>query len=148
MACDASIEPYGCKEQQSVKKSFFSKVAISLFFICPCLYEHEVPYPLYDHCGYEVAITILPYSRRKGKHSKEYCQFETINKLQSVFSNHCRTNPQANQTHLSIVDSLECYSTLSSDKCGCLWFQWFIDVCQKRMGVVWKPNTAMSIALF
>ena len=31
MARGASIEPYGCKEQQSVKKSFFSKVAISLF---------------------------------------------------------------------------------------------------------------------
>ena len=33
-------------------------------------YEHMGPYELDDHCGYEVAITILLYSLKKGKHDK------------------------------------------------------------------------------
>ena len=48
------------------------------------LYEHPCPYELEAHCGYGVAITILLYSLKKGKHDKTYTQFETVRKLRSV----------------------------------------------------------------
>ena len=110
-------------------------------------YEHTGPYDLEDHCGYEVAITILLYSLKKGNHDKTYTQFETIRKLRSVYSNHCRTLPLANKSQLSMVDAKGSYSRLSTDKCGSLWFQRFMSGCQKRMGIIWKPNTALSIPL-
>jgi len=31
--------------------------------------------PLYDHCGYQVAVTMLLLSRRPGKHSTDYTQY-------------------------------------------------------------------------
>ena len=33
------------------------------------------------------------------------------------------------------------------DKCGSLWFQRFVAGCRNRMGVVWKPNLALSTPL-
>ncbi len=43
-----------------------------------------------------------------------------------------------------MVDTKGKYSRF--DKCGSLWFQRFIIVCENRMGV-WKPNLAPSISL-
>ena len=99
-------------------------------------YEHTYHYELRDHCGYEVAITVLLYSLKKGKHDKAYTQFDTIRKLRSVYSNHFRTLPQANKAHLSMVGSKGSYFRLSTDECGTLWFQRFMSSCQKRMGVI------------
>ena len=62
-------------------------------------YEHSGPYPFHDHCGYEVAINMLLYSKRKGRHDTSYTQFETIRQLRSSYSNHCRTTPDPNMTH-------------------------------------------------
>ena len=46
-----------------------------------------------------------------------------------------------------MTDAKGKYSKVTNDKCGSLWFQRFMDVCQVRMGVVWKPNTALSVSL-
>ena len=129
------------------KRQLMNSLELSAMVGLQGSYEHAGPYKGGDQCGYEVAITILLYSLKKGKHDKTYTQFETIRKLRSVYSNHCRTMPQANQSHLSMVDSKGIYSRLSKDKCGALWFQRFMTGCQKRMGIIWKPNTALSIPL-
>jgi hypothetical protein len=59
-----------------------------------CPYEAEGSLPEHDHCGYEVAIKMVLPSRQSGYHSKEYTQFNTIRKLRSAFSNHCRASAQ------------------------------------------------------
>jgi hypothetical protein len=59
-------------------------------------YEAEGPLPEFDHCGYEVAIEMVIQSRQPGRYSSEYTQFETIRKLRSAFSNHCRATAKAN----------------------------------------------------
>ena len=110
-------------------------------------FDHEGPYPPYDYCGYEVASNILLYSRNKGQHDPSYTQFETIRKLRSTFGNHVRATPSANTGHLCITDSKGKNSKVTNDKCGSLWFQRFMEGCQVRMGVVWKPNTALSVSL-
>ena len=46
-----------------------------------------------------------------------------------------------------MVDSKGSYSRLSMDECGALWFQRFMSGCQKRMGIIWKPNTVLSAPL-
>ena len=110
-------------------------------------FEHKGPYPSYDHCGYETACNMVLYSRRQGKHAKSHTQFSTIRKLRSVYSNHCRTLPRANVKHLALVDGKGNYTRFATDNCGSLWFQRFIIGCQNRMGVVWKPNLALSTEL-
>ena len=110
-------------------------------------FDHEGPYPPFDHCGYEVASNILLYSKRKGKHDSSYTQFETIRKLRSTFGNQLRSSPGANTNHLCMSDAKGKYSKVTNDKCGSLRFQRFMDGCQVRMGVVWKPNTALSVSL-
>ena len=97
-------------------------------------FEHQGPYQDWDHCGYEVASNILLYSRNTGKHDTTHTQFETIRKLRSVFSNHCRAAPQSNVTNYSMVDGKGKYTKLVNDKCGSLWFQRFMSGCQNRMG--------------
>ena len=113
----------------------------------PGSFEHKGPYPTHDHCGYEVACNMLLYSRNKGRHDPTHTQFATIRRLRSVYSNQCRAAPQANITHLSMVDTKGKYSRFATDKCGSLWFQRFIIGCENRMGVIWKPNLALSIPL-
>ena len=55
--------------------------------------------------------------------------------------------PRANQLHLSMVDSKCTYSRLAIDECGTLWFQMFMSRCQKRMEIIWKSNTGLSLPL-
>lgn len=54
----------------------------------PCILEG--PLPAFDHCGYDVAIQMLLYSKRPGKHCKTHLQLETIRKLRASFSNQVR----------------------------------------------------------
>ena len=91
-------------------------------------FEHDGPYPSVDHCGYEVASTILLYSRKKGHHDPSHTQFETIRKLKSVFGNQVRSTPGANTNHLCMTNSKGKYSKLTNEKCGSVWFP--------RMGVI------------
>ena len=46
-----------------------------------------------------------------------------------------------------MTDSKGKYSKIANDKCGSLWFQRFMVGCQARMGVIWKPNTTLSVKL-
>jgi hypothetical protein len=50
-------------------------------------YEQDGPLPPFDHCGYEVAVLLLLNSRNPGRHSKEYCQWDTIRKIRTAYAN-------------------------------------------------------------
>eukprot|EP00978_Attheya_sp_CCMP212_P043795 scaffold291974_cov51-Attheya_sp.AAC.1 len=51
----------------------------------PGPFMHASPLPDYNHCGYEVAIQMLLYSRSRGNHSTDYVQFDSIGKFRSVY---------------------------------------------------------------
>jgi hypothetical protein len=110
-------------------------------------YNHEGPLPGFDHCGYEVAIEILLYSRRQGKHSRTNLQFDTIRKLRSAYSNHVRASPQSNREAIALGDSKGNYQRFSKDPCGSFWFYRFMKGMKSRMGQDWRPNKGMTTGL-
>jgi hypothetical protein len=67
-------------------------------------YEVEGTLPLFDHCGYEVAIQMLLASRKPGKYSKQYSQWDTIRKIRTVFSNQYKASPQFNRDIVALGD--------------------------------------------
>jgi len=103
--------------------------------------------PEYDYCGYEVAISILLYSRKPGRYNPNYTQFDTIRHFRSTYSNYVRTSPQSNSASLSLGDPKGNYSRLVPDECGSLFFQRFMEGLKKRMGQDWRPNIALSTSL-
>ena len=108
------------------------------------VYEHDGAYPPHDHCGYEMAATILLHSRQPGKHHPSYTQFDTIRHDRGSFSSHVRATPKSNIQHLSLVDEKGKYERVSHDKCGSLWYYRFMAGMKSRMGGIWKPNKAFS----
>jgi len=103
--------------------------------------------PEYDYCGYEVAISILLYSRKPGKYNREYTQYDTIRQFCSTYSNYVRASPQGNSELLSLGDFNGNYSRLVPDECGSLFFKRFMEGLKKRMGQDWRPNIGLSTAL-
>jgi len=103
--------------------------------------------PDYDYCGYEVAISILLYSRKPGRHDKNYTQYDTIRHFRSTYSNYVRASPQANFQTLSMGDFNGNYSRLVPDECGSLFFKRFMEGLKKRMGQDWRPNIGLSTSL-
>lgn len=103
--------------------------------------------PSYDHAGYQVAYTMLIHSRRPGVHSKLYTQFATIRKHRSSYSNFLRCYPNQHYRNLSIGTLDGKYQNIADDPCSSLWFSKFIYGCRERMGMIWKPDKAMSLPL-
>ena len=110
-------------------------------------YVHRDRLPEFDHCGYEVAIGMLLHSRRPGRHSKSYTQFDTIRHLRSTYSNFVRASPRANGTSMSLGDFKGNYQRLVTDECGSMFFKRFVEGLKRRMGQDWRPNTALSTDL-
>ena len=111
-------------------------------------YERRKPFPPYDHCGYQVAMQVLLYSRRTGRLNANHCQFETVRRMRSVFSNFVRASPNANTLNLSLSDVNGAYSRFNTDSSGSYWFQLFMRGCANRMGSDTRKNQAMSSDLF
>jgi hypothetical protein len=107
-------------------------------------YDVDGPLPDFDHCGYEVAVDTVLYSRRPGRHVKEYTQFDTIRKLRTAYSNHCRSTAQANRESLALRDTKGKYQRLGTDPCGSFWFFRFMEGVKRRMGQDWRPNKAIT----
>ena len=111
------------------------------------LFFSRRPFPMKDHCGYKLAIATLLYSRRPGKHTKDFTQFDTIRKLRSAYGNWLRASPHTNQQHYVLNDDAGKAVRLIDDKSSSLWFQRFNAGLKYRMGVIWKPNKALSTEL-
>ena len=63
------------------------------------------PFPLHDHCGYEVALQVVLDLTGEGVYSKSYKQFNTIGRLHSAFANQARTYVKAIGRVLAMVDT-------------------------------------------
>jgi len=105
------------------------------------------PFPLHDHCGYQVAINMLLFSRRPGVHDPSYTQYDTIRGYRASYSNFTRAASINNRETRSLGDFNGNYQRLVLDECGSLFFKRFTEGLRNRMGQLWKPNLAMSIPL-
>ena len=104
-------------------------------------------YPRYDHCGYELAIDTLQYSRKPGKHSNTHTQFDTVRKLRSAYGNWARTTPESSNGSWVVTQSNGRASRLSKDLSGLLWYYRFSLGLRYHMGAIWKPNKGFSTKL-
>jgi hypothetical protein len=110
-------------------------------------YYHDGPMPDYDYCGYELAIQMVDASRRPGRHSSAYTQFDTVRKYRSAFTSFYRTTPQGNRLVMGLVNNKGQLQRFVQDPTVTVWFQRFITGCERRMGNVWKPNMAFQTPL-
>jgi hypothetical protein len=90
---------------------------------------------------------MLLNSRDPGRHSKDYCQWDTIRKIRTAYANQVRASPQANREAVSMGDQDGRYQRLSTDPCASFWFYCFLEGCKRRMGQDWRPNQALSLPL-
>lgn len=109
---------------------------------------HKYRMPGVDHTGYSIAIAILMKSRKAGKYSQKYQQFDTVRHLKAAYGNFIRASPVNVATTTSLSRSDGIYKRLNEDVCGSLWFEKFMQGMKNRMGQLWKPNKAMSYELF
>jgi len=110
-------------------------------------YEHSGPYPLKDHCGYEIAAAMVMHARRPGRYKNATVQYDTVRKLRSTYSSQLRCSPQSNLNHFALTDKKGNYVRITNDKVASLWFSRFSVGLKARMGYTWKPNKAMSTGL-
>ena len=110
-------------------------------------FVHKGPMPIYDHCGYKMAIQMLLYSRRPGKEGRSYLQAETIRKLRSSYSNQRRFSPQTTVTTLVMGDQRGRYSRVCDDPCASLFFYRIVEGMKHWKGSDYHPNRGMSIDL-
>jgi hypothetical protein len=106
------------------------------------------PFPMHDHCGYEVALQIVLDSTGVGVYSKDYKQFNTIRRLRTAFANQARTSVKVIGKVLALlVDTKGHFQRFATESVGSDWFAQFSEGCKRRMGQVWRPNQAISIEL-
>jgi hypothetical protein len=110
-------------------------------------YEHVGTMPSKDTFGYHVAIQIVLSSRRPGKYSVDHTQYDTIRKIRTVYSNHARASPQANQNPQMLGDDKGKTQRFVQDSSSSYWFSRFIKGLKHRMGQDWRPNMAFSMKL-
>jgi hypothetical protein len=110
-------------------------------------FEHIGSMPSADIFGYEVAIVTVLASRRSGKHSSEYTQWDTIRKYCTCYTNHHRASPQANQKALILGDKKGKALRFVEDGCSSYWYSRFLIGCKNRMGQDWRPNKSFSTQL-
>ena len=108
-------------------------------------FVHTELMPWKDHCGYQVAVAMILYSRQVGKNCPTHMQFDTIRGFCTIYSNFVRASPQGNKVPWSLGDLTGKYQRLNKDECGSLWFTcFFIEGLKARMGQTWLPNKALS----
>jgi hypothetical protein len=121
------------------------QISLSLGLAGP--FFHDGPMPDYDYCGYELAIQMVDASRRPGRYSPQYTQFDIIRKYRSAYTSFARTTPQGNRLVIGMVNAKGHLQRFVQDPTITVWFQRFITGCERRMGNVWKPNIAFPIPL-
>jgi len=110
-------------------------------------FKVQPPLPLFDHCGYEVALIILLRSRHPGKHRDDYTQFDTIRGYRSAYSNFIRASSVNTAITRALGDFSGNYQRFTEDQCASFYFKRFMEGLNARMGQVVKPNVALSTPL-
>lgn len=101
----------------------------------------------FDIAAYEVAIQTVLASRKPGKHSNEYTQWDTVRKIRSAHATFAKTTPQASQRVLALSDEKGQIERFVEDGTASYWFSRFFVGCKRRMGQDWRPNQAFSTTM-
>ena len=103
------------------------------------------PYPLEDVLGYGVALVMVRSSLDAGRNNKNYKQFQTIQKFQSVVTNQYAVSvPSAYRTLALASADKQKVSAFSSCPTHSDWFKRFSSGCKTRMGEDVNKDKALS----
>ncbi len=100
-----------------------------------------------DTTGYEIALQIVLASRKPGRHSTEYTQWDTIRKIRSAYAVFAKTTPQGSTHIAALADDKGRIERFVQDGTASYWFSRFLVGCKRRMGQDWRPNRAFSMPL-
>ena len=103
------------------------------------------PFPCYDNLGLCVAFSMLLHSRRCGRHSNTYTQFDTIRKQRSAFSNVYFASAEAQSQGMILSAGDRTSGQITTCPTHSLWFNRWSKGCQTRMGFLLVQNKAISI---
>lgn len=110
-------------------------------------YPAPGPFPLFDNCGYEVAIQMVLASKRPGRNAGSYTQFDTIRTYRSSFFNAWQVSQATRGTLLASTDERGMFSRMGSCPTQSLWFSRFLQGCRGRMGQLVLQDKAISVDL-
>ena len=103
------------------------------------------PWPVEDDVGCQVALQMLRASQERGRHDKNYQQFETIRKLRSGFSNAFESGPTGTTKGNVVFRGYRATTySLRSAPTESLFFTQFVDSLLSRMGRVVVPDLALE----
>lgn len=101
------------------------------------------PYPNHDLFGVSVAVGMLLKSLQPGRY-RNYCQFETIRKLRSAYSNVYHASIESAQSSMTLGrDTAKAYLTTCPTQS--MWFERFVKGLLRRMGQEVRQDLAVSI---
>ena len=122
-----------------------AKIAVSLGM--PLQNIEQGPWPVGDHCGFAIAVTMLRKSLDPGRNDALYQQFDSIRKLRSAWRNtYLNSVLGSNVTQVFMGEKGRTYR-LTADPTYSQSFTKFIHGCEKRMGRRVKQDQAVSIAI-
>lgn len=102
------------------------------------------PMPDEDHCGYQLAISMVLMSTRAGRYDKSYTQFETIRHLRSCLNSYDKISSGSFESlRLEKSSNQDAWE----DRTASIWFRRFYSGCRARMGQISKPNLVLTTAL-
>jgi hypothetical protein len=120
-------------------------LAISCTFGSDGPYEEPGPFPLHDHCGYEVACQLVADSRGKGAyHDDHKKQFNTVRAFRTAYRNQAACSVLNSGLILSLGNEKGEYQRFAREATAFVWYQRFSQGCKKRMGQDWRSNRAIS----
>ena len=103
------------------------------------------PFPLADESGFCVAFSMLIHSRRAGRHTKLYTQFDTIRKQRSAFSNLYFSSAESEKHGTVLAAGDRNNGQITKCPTHSFWFNRWAKGCQTRMGFILKQDKAISI---
>jgi hypothetical protein len=103
------------------------------------------PFPLADESGFCVAFSMLIHSRKAGRHTKLYTQFETIHKQRSAFSNLYFASAESENLGTVLAAGDRASGQITKCPTHSFWFSRWSKGCQTRMGFILKQDKAISI---
>ena len=92
-------------------------------------YPAPGPFPLFDNCGYEIAVQMMLASKRFGQNAELYTQFDTIWTYHFSFFNCWQVSQASKNALLASTDEKGMFSRLGDCPTQSLWFSRFYQGC-------------------
>jgi hypothetical protein len=102
------------------------------------------PFPVHNHCGYEVACQLVANLQGKCTYHDDHKHFNTVGAFRTAYHNQPACLVLNSGSILLLCNKKGGYQPFAGEMVASFWCQWFSQRCKKRMGQDWRPNRAIS----